>query len=62
MTQNDAAFSGRIPELYDRYIGPALMVPYAGDLAARLAGRQKGALLEIAAGTGIVTEARPTMP
>jgi SAM-dependent methyltransferase len=57
MAQEDAVFSGRIPELYDRYIGPALMVPYAGDLAARLSGMQSGVLLETAAGTGIVTEA-----
>ena len=60
MVQKDAVFSGRIPELYDKYIGPALMVPYAGDLAARLSGMQSGTLLEIAAGTGIVTEALAT--
>ena len=57
MAQQDTVFSGSIPLLYDRYIGPALMAPYARDLTARLSTLQTGTVLETAAGTGIVTEA-----
>ncbi len=57
MTQSDSAFAGSIPALYDRYLGPLIFEPYAADLAARLADLREGPLLEIAAGTGIVTRA-----
>jgi SAM-dependent methyltransferase len=57
MAQQDTVFGGSIPLIYDRYIGPALMAPYARDLAARLSPLRTGTLLETAAGTGIVTEA-----
>ena len=52
-----AAFSGSIPETYDRYLGPLLFEPYAADLATRLAANPPATVLEIAAGTGIVTRA-----
>ena len=52
----DGAFTGSIPELYDRYLGPMLFEPYARDMAHRFAGFE-GALLETAAGTGRVTRA-----
>jgi SAM-dependent methyltransferase len=55
--QQDTVFSGSIPQLYDQYIAPAMMAPYARDLAARLSPMRTGTLLETAAGTGIVTEA-----
>ena len=55
MTQSDKAFTGSIPALYDRYLGPMLFEPYAVDLAARIAGFAPSAVLETAAGTGIVT-------
>ena len=57
MTNNDSGFVGSIPDLYDRNIGPLMMVPYAGDIAARLSDMATGRLLEVAAGTGIVTAA-----
>ena len=57
MTNNDLGFVGSIPDLYDRNIGPLMMVPYAGDIAARLSDMATGRLLEVAAGTGIVTAA-----
>jgi len=57
MTDADRAFAGSIPALYDRYLGPFVFEPYAADLAARLADLRDGPLLEIAAGTGIVTRA-----
>ena len=55
MKDSDSKFAGSIPELYDRYLGPLIFEPYAADLAERLADLAAGSLLEIAAGTGIVT-------
>ncbi|MEZ4398570.1 MAG: methyltransferase domain-containing protein [Kofleriaceae bacterium] len=54
MTSSPSAFTGSIPELYDRYLGPALFEPYAAELASRLPlGTAR--VLEVAAGTGRVT-------
>jgi SAM-dependent methyltransferase len=53
-TARDARFVGAIPELYDRYLGPLLFAPYADDLVRRV--RPGESVLEIAAGTGIVSE------
>ena len=55
--QNDRAFTGSIPALYERYMVPLLFVPYAEDLAARAKALAPRRLLEIAAGTGVVTRA-----
>lgn len=52
----DAAFTGSIPEVYDRCLGPMLFEPFAQEMAARFKGFD-GALLETAAGTGRVTRA-----
>ena len=57
MSKADAVFSGSIPSLYDRYLGPLIFAPYAEDLAERLSGFNPARVLEIAAGTGIVTRA-----
>jgi SAM-dependent methyltransferase len=56
MTTTDKAFTGSIPALYDRYLGPLLFVPYADDLSRRVAAASPQRVLETAAGTGIVTE------
>ena len=53
----DAAFAGTIPQLYERYLVPLIFEPYAADLAARVAHYQPSNVLEIAAGTGVVTRA-----
>jgi ubiquinone/menaquinone biosynthesis C-methylase UbiE len=53
---SDSTFAGSIPALYDRYLGPLLFAPYARELGERLADLEAGALLETAAGSGIVTE------
>ena len=52
---NAAEFTGSIPERYDTYLGPWLFEPYAADLVARLPAREGLRVLELAAGTGIVT-------
>ncbi len=57
MASTDTVFAGSIPALYDRYLGPLLFEPYARETVARLADLNAGALLETAAGTGIVTQA-----
>ena len=57
MSDADRAFAGSIPALYDRYLGPMIFEPYATELADRLLDLADGTLLEIAAGTGIVTRA-----
>lgn len=57
MTNQDARFAGSIPQLYDHYLGPLLFEPYAEDLATRLVHVSDGAVLETAAGTGVVTRA-----
>jgi SAM-dependent methyltransferase len=55
MAQGDAVFAGSIPQFYDQKLGNLLFAPYGADLAARLKSLASGRLLEIAAGTGIVT-------
>ena len=55
MRNADTVFGGSIPALYERHLGASVFEPYARDLAARLASLQQGRLLEVAAGTGIVT-------
>lgn len=51
----DKGFTGSIPELYESYLVPLIFEPYAVDLANRVTARPIGRLLEIAAGTGVVT-------
>ena len=52
---SDKVFGGSIPNLYERYLVPLIFEPYAADLANRLASRSLARVLEIAAGTGVVT-------
>jgi SAM-dependent methyltransferase len=53
----DSVFTGSIPKLYETLLVPLIFEPYATDLANRLAARAPSAVLEIAAGTGVVTRA-----
>jgi ubiquinone/menaquinone biosynthesis C-methylase UbiE len=53
--QSDKNFGGSIAKFYDEYIVPLIFEPYAEDLARRLATRRLVRVLEIAAGTGVVT-------
>jgi ubiquinone/menaquinone biosynthesis C-methylase UbiE len=57
MLETDKVFAGSIPENYDRYMVPLIFAPYAADLAHRAAALSPSAVLEIAAGTGVVTRA-----
>ncbi len=56
MSASDVAFTGSVPELYDRCLGPMLFEPFALELAERFRGFE-GRILETAAGTGRVTRA-----
>lgn len=55
MADVTSAFSGKIPENYDRYLAPLLFEPYADDLVSRLPLHDGMRVLEVACGTGIVT-------
>jgi SAM-dependent methyltransferase len=57
---SDKAFTGSIPKIYETYLVPLIFEPYAADLVARLAELRAGRVLEIAAGTGVVTRVMAT--
>jgi SAM-dependent methyltransferase len=57
MSDMNRSFAGQMPEFYDRFLVPVMFAPFAQDLAQRLHGMLSGHLLELAAGTGIVTRA-----
>jgi ubiquinone/menaquinone biosynthesis C-methylase UbiE len=57
MLETDKVFSGSIPENYDRYMVPLIFEPYAADIARRVAPLSPRAVLETAAGSGVVTRA-----
>jgi SAM-dependent methyltransferase len=57
MSDMNRSFGGSMPEFYDRILVPVMFEPFARDLAARLQGMTSGHVLEIAAGTGVVTRA-----
>jgi len=57
MAEQDRVFSGSIPAIYDRYLGPLIFAGYADDLAQRVAAAAPNRVLETAAGTGMVTRA-----
>lgn len=57
MIESDKVFAGSVPENYDRYMVPLIFAPYAADMAERVAALSPSTVLEIAAGTGVVTRA-----
>lgn len=54
---SDTAFEGSVPRQYDRCLGPLLFKPYAEEVVRRTSHLFPSRILEIAAGTGILTEA-----
>ena len=58
----DKVFAGSIPQMYEKHFVPLIFEPYAVDLARRLASRPVARLLEVAAGTGVVTRALAALP
>ncbi|MGA2568076.1 MAG: methyltransferase domain-containing protein [Pseudolabrys sp.] len=57
MVATDKLFAGSIPEIYDRFLVPLIFESYALDLARRIAKIDPRNVLEIAAGTGVLTRA-----
>lgn len=57
MTESDTVFSGSIPEIYDEFLVPLIFEQYAADLAERTSAIAPQTVLEIAAGSGVVTRA-----
>jgi SAM-dependent methyltransferase len=51
----DTSWLESMPEVYDRCLGLAIFAPYAAELALRASAVPHGRVLELAAGTGIVT-------
>lgn len=54
---SDGVFPAEVAKLYEELLVPLIFEPYAEDLAGRLRGLQAGELLEVAAGTGVLTRA-----
>lgn len=55
MIDDPSRFVGSVPENYDKYLVPHIFQEYAEDLARRVQRRSPSSLLELAAGTGVVT-------
>lgn len=59
MQESDKVFTGSIPRLYQEHLVPMIFESYAVDLAQRLASalsaKPNAKVLELAAGTGVVT-------
>jgi len=53
----DTVFAGSVPAVYEKYLVPLIFQPYADDIARRVAALRPSKVLEIAAGTGVVTRA-----
>lgn len=54
---HDTVFDGSVPEFYDRHLVPLIFEPYAADMVARLTETDPHSVLEVAAGSGVVTRA-----
>src|SRR5262245_40448032 len=61
MSARGEVFSGSVPKFYERYLVPLIFEPYAADLVHRISSRGLSRVLEIAAGTGVVTRAMASM-
>ncbi len=61
MPDIDKAFSGSIPRLYETHLVPLIFQPYAADLKRRVGSMNVSRILEVAAGTGVVTRALATL-
>jgi SAM-dependent methyltransferase len=51
----EARWAAAMPDTYDEPLGPALFAPFARKVAGRAAGPRPRSVLELAAGTGILT-------
>lgn len=61
MNDIDKRFTGSVPKVYGTFLVPLIFEPYAADLQARISSINPLRILEIAAGTGVVTRALASM-
>jgi SAM-dependent methyltransferase len=61
MSDIDKVFTGSIPKLYETHLVPLIFEPYAADLKNRVGPMNVSRILEVAAGTGVVTRALATV-
>jgi SAM-dependent methyltransferase len=54
---SDRRFTGSVAQIYESLLVPMIFAPCALDMAARAAARRPARVLELAAGTGVVTRA-----
>lgn len=57
MPDSDKVFAGSIPRLYQTLLVPLIFEPYAADMVRRVVPKRPRRVLEVAAGTGVVTRA-----
>lgn len=57
MAESDKVFAGSLPKFYDTLMVPLIFESYAHDMAQRAASGSPAAVLETAAGSGVVTRA-----
>jgi ubiquinone/menaquinone biosynthesis C-methylase UbiE len=57
MSRSDTLFAGSIPKIYDSYLVPLIFADFAEDLARQVAAFSPAAVLETAAGSGVVSRA-----
>lgn len=55
VSSDDSKFDGSIPQIYERHLVPLIFEPYASDLARLVSDLKPATVLELAAGTGVVT-------
>jgi ubiquinone/menaquinone biosynthesis C-methylase UbiE len=53
--ESDKVFAGSIPKIYETHLVPLIFEEFASDMVDRLKSRDLTKVLEIAAGTGVVT-------
>jgi SAM-dependent methyltransferase len=61
MPDIDKVFAGSIPKLYETHLVPLIFEPYAADMKQRVGLLDLSRILEVAAGTGVVTRALATV-
>lgn len=63
MSETGKQFTGRVPEFYDKGLVPIIFEDYAAEMATRVAALEPAVVLELASGTGAVTQVlRATLP
>ena len=55
--QSGKGFNDSVSKVYQTHMVPLIFAPYADDMARRVAALHPSRVLEIAAGTGVVTRA-----